>query len=113
MAPFADGACASSDGDTCETGTGRLLQCINGKWVIFSDCHGRQGCSQNGDTTFCDTTGNTGGDFCAPTSEGRVRCEPDGGTQILQCMDHVLTAIYECEAPKRCGSEDGGLTCVY
>lgn len=113
MAPFADGACESSDGDTCETGSDRLLQCINGKWTILSDCHGPVGCTQSGDTTFCDTTGNSGGDSCAPTSEGRVRCEPDGGAQILQCMDRVLTVIHECAAPMRCGSEDGGLTCVY
>ncbi len=113
MAPFAGTTCDGTDGDTCETGSDRLLQCVNLQWVTISDCHGPVGCTQNGDTTFCDTSGNTAGDICAPTSEGRVRCEPDGGAAILRCMDQVLTVIHTCDAPLRCGSEDGGLTCVY
>lgn len=113
MAPFSGDPCDAAAGDTCETGTHRLLQCVNGRWATVSDCRGPRGCVQNGDTTFCDTTGNTGGDTCAPSSEGRVRCEPDGGTKILQCIDRVLTAVHQCEPPQRCGSEDGGLTCVY
>ncbi len=60
----------------------------------------------------CDTSGNSVGDRCAPTSEGKVRCDPDGGLNILRCVEGSLAVIFECQAPTNCGINDAGLTCI-
>jgi len=85
---------------------------MNKKYVLFADCKGPNGCSVSSDTADCDTTGNTVGDHCAPTSEGKVRCDPDGGLNILRCVSGQLDVIYTCTPPAICGFSDAGLTCI-
>ena len=45
-------------------------------------------------------------------TETKVRCDPDGGLNILRCVEGSLAVIFECEAPTSCGINDAGLTCI-
>ena len=96
----------------CDTEAPRLLQCTGGFFRLYADCKGPRGCSVAADTADCDTSGNSVGDRCAPTSEGKVRCDPDGGLNILRCNDGGLDVIFECTPPRICGINDAGLTCL-
>ena len=110
--PVVDGPCSSENIGRCDSEAPRLLQCTNGTFHIYADCKGPRGCSVTADTADCDTSGNSVGDRCAPTSEGKVRCDPDGGLNILRCNDGGLDAIFECQPPQACGITDAGeLTC--
>ena len=106
-------SCGSAPGGACDESTPRLLQCANGRYEIVSDCHGVGGCSQEGDTVKCDTSGNTVGDRCAPQSEGKVRCHPDAGVSILRCTQGLLSVEFVCPSGTSCALDpDGGtLTC--
>lgn len=104
--------CTSENIGRCDAEAPRLLQCTNGVFRLYADCKGPKGCSVTNDTADCDTSGNTGGDHCAPTSEGKVRCDPDGGMNVLQCDGGALEVIWTCEAPRVCGIGDAGLTCI-
>ena len=116
-------ACAASPGTTCtvpdnpacQVDASTLLKCFDGGYVVVSDCHGPGGCSTDGGTVTCDTTGNSAGDRCAPQSEGKVRCDPDAGANILQCAGGVLNVLQTCPASTSCVIiSDGGsatLTC--
>jgi len=112
-APVAGAACTQENVGACETPT-RLLACLEQKWAVVSDCRGPDGCRRNGDTVDCDTRGNTVGDFCS--NAGRVRCDPDGGLQILRCSPDSGRLVVEFSCPAtvtqtRCVLGDAGLTC--
>ena len=110
--PVAGGPCSAENIGRCDSEAPRLLQCVNSTFHIYADCKGPRGCSVTSDTADCDTSGNSVGDRCAPTSEGKVRCDPDGGLNILRCNDGGLDAIFECMPPQICGITDAGeLTC--
>src|SRR5262245_54783988 len=111
-APSVGTACTSENVGRCDADAPRLLQCTNGAFRIYADCKGPNGCAVNSDTAECDTSGNSVGDRCAPTSEGKVRCDPDGGLNILRCIDGGLEVIFECPPPSACGINDAGLTCI-
>jgi hypothetical protein len=112
-APPTEGAkCTDENIGRCEEGSERLLQCTSGTFRVYADCKGPLGCSITSDTADCDTSGNSVGDRCAPTSEGKVRCDPDGGLNILRCIDGGLEVIFECAPPMACGVNDAGLTCI-
>lgn len=96
----------------CDVTAPRLLQCTNGSFVLYADCKGPNGCAVSEETADCDTTGNSVGDHCAPTSEGKVRCDPDGGLNILRCVSGTLDVIFTCMPPSICGMSDAGLTCI-
>lgn len=111
--PTEGSSCTAENVGRCEANANRLLQCTNGTYRVYADCKGPNGCSVTSDTANCDTSGNSVGDRCAPTSEGKVRCDPDGGLNILKCLDGGLEAIFECAPPSICGITDGGeLTCI-
>lgn len=111
--PVAGGPCRAAGGAACDAVSAQLLQCDGAAYQVFSDCKGPGGCTVQGETVNCDTSGNTAGDRCPPTSEGKVRCEPDGGTDILRCVDGGLTVIFECPTGTICGVvPDAGLTCI-
>lgn len=105
-------SCTSENIGRCDADAPRLLQCTNGSFRIYADCKGPNGCAVANDTAECDTSGNSVGDRCAPTSEGKVRCDPDGGVNILRCVDGGLEVIFECPSPSTCGINDAGLTCI-
>lgn len=110
--PVAGGACRQENVGACETST-RLLICRESRWAVESDCKGAGGCRVSGDTVDCDTRGNSVGDACA--SAGRVRCDPDGGAQILRCSPSRVLAV-EFVCPRNvtqtfCVLGDAGLTC--
>jgi hypothetical protein len=108
------GPCTSEGVGRCETDGGtRLLQCSGGAYVVYADCKGAKGCRIEGDTVDCDTSGNSVGDRCPPTSEGLVRCDPDAGSNILRCEGGTLRVEFPCENGRVCGLTDAGLTCVY
>lgn len=121
--PRPDGACTVEENPACDSTEGgagadgawlsaRLLICRGGHYAVYSDCRGPAGCSVAGDQVSCDFSGNSAGDRCPPTSEGKVRCDPDAGVNILRCVDGGLSIIFECAAPTRCVITDGGvLTC--
>lgn len=110
--PVAPGhPCSPPDAPGCDEGAPRLLRCASGTWAVYSDCHGPDGCAPAGDSLTCDTSGNTLGDRCAPTGEGKIRCQPDGGLRILQCTDGGLVSLYECPSGASCVGVDGGLSC--
>jgi hypothetical protein len=112
MDPTVGGPCTAEGVGRCDALEPRLLQCTNRVYVTYADCKGERGCSSTTDTANCDTTGNSVGDRCAPDSEGKVRCDPDGGLNILRCVDGGLTPIFTCRPPSRCGTNDAGLTCI-
>ncbi|MBL8912673.1 MAG: hypothetical protein JNM17_18410 [Archangium sp.] len=110
--PTLGATCATETIGRCDVSAPRLLQCTNGKFTLYADCKGPNGCSVNEETADCDTTGNSVGDHCAPTSEGKVRCDPDGGLNILRCVSGQLDVIFTCMPPSICGISDTGLTCI-
>lgn len=110
--PTVGSSCTPENIGRCDTEDSRLLQCTGGVFQVYADCRGSQGCTLSGDTAVCDTTGNSVGDRCAPTSEGKVRCDPDGGLNILRCSAGGLEVIFECQPPTVCGISDAGLTCI-
>jgi hypothetical protein len=111
--PAAGGPCAQENVGACETPT-LLLACRSQVWTALSDCKGPLGCRQSGDTVECDTSLNGLGDRCS--NLGRVRCDPDGGQQILRCKDGGVLEV-EVACPVRSGVQlqcvlsDAGLTC--
>jgi hypothetical protein len=111
--PKAGESCREENVGACESAT-RLLTCRSMTWQVFSDCKGPDGCRRVGDTVDCDTRGNGVGDACSVA--GRVRCDPDGGLQILRCSaTNVLTVEFSCPAnPVQtvCALSDAGLTCL-
>lgn len=112
-APLSAGERCSGEGaGRCDAEALRLLQCVNGTYVVYADCKGPKGCSLTSDTAECDTSTNGQGDRCAPTSEGKVRCDPDGGTNILRCVDGGLELEFACPVGLVCGFNDAGLTCI-
>lgn len=112
VAPRAGGDCPTENLGRCDTEAPRLLQCLDGTWAVYADCKGPRGCALSEDTADCDTSGNTAGDRCPPTSEGLVRCDPDAGANILRCIDGTLDVIYACMPPSTCGFKpDAGLSC--
>ncbi|MCA2978070.1 MAG: hypothetical protein INH41_28130 [Myxococcaceae bacterium] len=111
--PRASAPCSQENVGECESQT-RLLVCRGRAWQVLSDCKGPRGCSKSGDTVDCDTSLNGLGDRCA--SPGRVRCDPDGGLQILRCLSDGLLGL-ELSCPRMsgvqtaCVASDAGLTC--
>lgn len=111
--PTPGGPCTNETVGRCDPDAPRLLQCTDAQWVIYADCKGPRGCTLTDDTADCDTSGNSIGDRCAPTSEGKARCDPDGGLNILECRDGGLNLVWTCTSPTICGIGDGGrLTCI-
>jgi hypothetical protein len=113
-APVPDvGVACNDDGKAvCDPTATRMLQCTHGVWLLYSDCRGPDACAQTGATISCDTSGNSVGDSCPPTSEGKVRCDPDGGINFLRCIDGGLVIIDTCPQPLKCGFRpDAGLSC--
>lgn len=104
--------CASENVGRCDAEAPRLLQCIAGEYRVYADCKGPNGCQLETDTAECDTSGNSLGDRCAPSSEGKVRCDPDGGIDILRCVDGGLVLEFPCPSGRICGFNDAGLTCI-
>ncbi len=104
--------CRTEEAAACDSAGPRMLVCRSASYVMYSDCRGPGGCRLEGDTVSCDTSGNSAGDTCPPQSEGKVRCDPDGGHDILRCVDGGLTAIYTCPTGTLCVFKpDAGLTC--
>lgn len=110
--PVAGQPCSQENVGACESPT-RLLACREASWQVVSDCKGAAGCRVQGDTVDCDTRGNSVGDRC--NAPGRVRCDPDGGLQILRCDPlGVLQVEFVCPSAvteTRCVLGDAGLTC--
>jgi hypothetical protein len=88
-----------------------LLQCRTNTWAVFSDCHGVGGCAVEADVVRCDTSGNTVTDRCPPSSEGKVRCDPDAGANVLRCVDGGLVVEFPCPSGTSCAVLDAGLSC--
>ena len=107
------GTCPTENVGRCDSAA-RLLQCTNGKFTLYADCKGPRGCSVTNDTGDCDTSGNVQGDHCAPTSEGKVRCDPVTPANILKCTNGILALEYACSSPTpTCGTNSmGQLTCI-
>lgn len=105
------GRCALAGTAACEASSHRALVCGDALvWTAYSDCKGSGGCQVDADGTLsCDTTLNSVGDRCAPTSEGKARCEPVDRTSVLRCDGGVLQVAQPC--PGGCEPADGGLLC--
>ncbi len=111
VGPQTGAACTMQNAGACQTPT-RLLVCQNKLWVASTDCKGPDGCRLVGDAYDCDLRGNTIGDLCPSQSEGKVRCDPDGGVNILRCKQGVLNLEFPCPQTTACVFiEDAGLTC--
>jgi hypothetical protein len=107
------GHCQGEGTGACHEAEPLALICTNGTWAAFSECRGANGCVVDGGELSCDTSGNSVGDHCAPTSEGKVRCDPDGGLNILRCVSGVLGVEFVCPPPTLCifDTDGGVLTC--
>lgn len=110
-APAAGQPCRGVDTGACDPATSQLLQCDGQQAFVVSDCKGPLGCQSADGAVTCDTSGNSVGDRCAPTSEGKVRCEPKEGRSILRCVDAGLEVTFECPLGSRCEVRDGSLSC--
>lgn len=111
--PLTVGSKCSEEGvGRCDGTAPRLLQCNNGVLTVYADCHGPRGCTLVQDTADCDTSGNSVGARCPPSSEGKVRCDPDGGLNILRCVNGTLGTVLSCTPPASCVAGDGGLVCL-
>ena len=110
LQPEAGAACTTENAGVCASST-RLLVCQSMVWVVATDCKGPDGCRLVNQAYECDLRGNTIGDLCPGSSEGKVRCDPDGGVTILRCRSGVLAVEFECPPSTVCGIFDGGLTC--
>ena len=105
-------SCRTEEAAACDDQAPRMLICRSGAYATYSDCRGPNGCRLAGDTVSCDTSGNSVGHGCPPQSEGKVRCDPDGGQHILRCVDGGLAVEYTCPTGMQCGFKpDAGLTC--
>jgi hypothetical protein len=111
VVPHPGVACAQNDTATCDPDNHQFLECQANTYVAVADCHGPAGCAVVNDVASCDTSGDSLGDRCPPSSEGKVRCDPDGGHLILRCIDGGLSSIFECPTSTRCAIEDAGLSC--
>ncbi len=109
--PHPGQACTVENTATCDPTNGQFLVCTNAAYVVLADCHGPEGCTTTNETASCDTSGNGLGDRCPPSSEGKVRCDPDGGHLILRCVDGGLSSVFECPTGSTCGVADAGLSC--
>lgn len=107
------GLCRDEGTGACHQSQPTALLCSSGTFSVFSDCKGLNGCQVDGGSLSCDTSGNSVGDRCAPTSEGKVRCDPDGGVNILRCDGGVLGIEFVCPGAMRClfDFDAGVLTC--
>ena len=111
VVPEAGVACTMDNAGACESST-RLLVCQGKIWSTSTDCKGPDGCRLVGDAYECDLRGNSLGDLCPAQSEGKVRCDPDGGVNILRCKKGVLNLEFVCPQTTVCQFiEDAGLTC--
>ncbi len=107
------GSACRYDADlTCETGSPRLLECRAQKWALSADCRGPGGCVSDAMQTVCDTSGDTVGDHCSASSEGKARCDPVAPFRIIRCARGVFEVAIECPQQTRCGLDpDAGLVC--
>lgn len=107
------GTCSTENAARCDPTAPRLLQCTNGIFTLFADCKGSRGCTTTSTGADCDTSGNTLGDHCAPTSEGKARCDPVTRANILKCTNGVLVLVHTCTPSSKCGLTTAGeLTCI-
>lgn len=112
--PAAGQPCVGEAQAACDETAPRLLTCTASAWVVTVDCLGARGCVATSAEVSCDTTGNSAGAACAPSSEGRLRCDPDGGAAILRCEQGRLAVLERCTQGAWCGVvPDAGLACGY
>ncbi|MBL9037062.1 MAG: hypothetical protein JNG84_00985 [Archangium sp.] len=108
-----EGAACTTEAEGFCSSTTRLLGCYGQVWAVASDCKGPDGCRRTGDDVYeCDSSGNSVGDRCPRQSEGKVRCDPDGGVTILRCRDGGFDVEFVCPGSTRCSFvPDAGLSC--
>ena len=70
------------------------LECRNGAWVALP-CKGAGGCAVSGGNVQCDMNGNTAGDACASTAEGKGLCSADKKA-TLECRSGALVQTNVC-----------------
>jgi hypothetical protein len=94
------GCGGAKEGESCDR-TGFLcadataaLECRAGKWLKLP-CRGTGGCQRSGEVITCDMSGNSAGDACASSAEGKGLCSSTG-TATLECREGALVQTNTC-----------------
>jgi hypothetical protein len=95
----------SQTGFLCESAAS-ALECRVGTWASLP-CKGPNGCKREGDLVKCDMTGNSEGDNCASSAEGKGLCTSDNAG-VLQCRDGKLVKTNTCRS---CSVSGDVVTC--
>lgn len=106
------GLCGTIGAEQCEAGGDRLLVCVQSAWALKLECRGPMRCQMSGPTASCDSSGNTKGDRCESSEEGKERCDPANASVILRCRSGVLVGSLQCPVTSRCQAISGTTTCV-
>lgn len=97
-------ACREDDDYACTSDKKTALVCRNGKFVVASNCKGKNGCRVTGDKgagfkVECDDSIATPGDPC--DKEGHFACAPDE-KQIVKCVGKKFVADDKCKKSEKC-----------
>ncbi len=87
----------------CTPDRARALECDGGRFGLWRNCRGPEGCKVKGGRNIeCDTTLALPGDPCGQA--GTVSCSLDRRA-LLVCAGGTLTAATSCRGPRGCRAE--------
>jgi hypothetical protein len=90
----------------CTADRSKALVCREGRFTVWRQCRGAEGCAIVGERRVsCDTTLGEGGDPCEKS--GSYACSADGGA-MLQCNGTVLGVVASCRGPDGCRFDRDG-----
>lgn len=97
-------ACREEDDHACSADQKTALVCRSGKFVLASNCKGKNGCKIGGDknTGFkveCDDSLANVGDPCE--KEGQYSCAPDERS-IVKCVSKKFSQDDRCKPKEKC-----------
>jgi len=98
IASVGDG-CNQEDDTACTLDRTSALVCRSSKFVVSQPCKGPRGCTNSGETVYCDNAVAEPGDLC--TEEGDPACKTDRGS-FMKCQKGKFVVTNGCRGPKKC-----------
>jgi hypothetical protein len=97
-------ACREEDDYACSPDKKNALVCRGGKFIVASNCKGKNACRVTGDKgagykVECDDSIATVGDTC--DKEGHFACAPDEKS-IVKCVNKKFVADDKCRPREKC-----------